>query len=44
MKKLMNVVTPMISIACLTATSYMLLKNRKNIMDILIEEIETMSK
>lgn len=41
MKKLMNIITPAIAVGCLAATSYMLMKNKKNMLDVIIEEIET---
>ena len=42
MKKVMNVVNPLITMGCLALTSYVVLKNIKNMLDVIIEEIETM--
>lgn len=42
LKKLMNIVSPVISISCLAATSYLLLKDKKNMLDVIIEEVESM--
>ena len=41
--KIMNVVSPVIAGACLAATSYIVLKNKKNMLDVIIEEIESMN-
>ena len=40
--KVMNVVNPLITMGCLALTSYVVLKNKKNMLDVIIEEIETM--
>lgn len=42
MGKIMNTVMSVTSIGCLAATTYIALKSRKNILDVIIEEIETM--
>ncbi len=42
MKKMMNLITPAITLGCLAATSYLVMKNKKNMLDVIIEEIETM--
>lgn len=41
MNKIMNIIAPTLAVGCLAATSYMLAKNKKNMLDIIIEEIET---
>ena len=41
MKKIMEIVTPTIALGCVAATTVMLAKNKKNMLDIIIEEIET---
>lgn len=42
MKTKMNILCPLISISCLALTGYLLyLKNGKNMIDIIIEEIDT---
>ena len=42
MKKMMNLVCPLISISCVIFTGYLLyMKNGKNMLDIIIEEIDT---
>lgn len=42
MRKFMTFVTTMSAVGCLAATSYMALKNKRTMLDVLIEEIETM--
>lgn len=42
MKKMMNVITPVVTVGCLAATAYVVMKNKKNMLDVIIEEIETM--
>lgn len=42
MKKIMNVVSPAITVMCLATTGYLLMKNKKTMLDVIIEEIETM--
>ncbi len=42
MKKMMKVVVPTVAVGVLAATSYLIAKNKKNMLDIIIEEIETM--
>jgi len=44
MKKMMSVITPAITIGCLAATGYMVMKNKKTMLDVIIEEIETMEQ
>ena len=41
MKKMMDIITPAVAVGCLAATSYMLMKNKKSMIDVIIEEIET---
>lgn len=40
MKKVMNILSPTIAVGCLAATTYLLAKNKKTMLDIIIEEIE----
>ena len=42
MKKMTNIITPMIATCCLAATAYVVMQNKKNMLDVIIEEIETM--
>lgn len=42
MKKMMSIITPAITLGCLAATGYIVMKNKKNMLDVIIEEIETM--
>ena len=42
MGKIMNTIMTVTSIGCLAATSYIALKGKKNMLDVIIEEIETM--
>ena len=43
MKKIMNVITLSTTLGCIAATSYLVMKKKnKNMLDIIIEEIETM--
>lgn len=42
MKKMMNVISPAITVCCLATTSYLVMKNKKTMLDVIIEEIETM--
>lgn len=42
MKKMMSIITPAITVGCLAATSYLVMKNKKTMLDVIIEEIETM--
>ena len=42
MGKIMNTVMSITSIGCLAATTYMVLKSKKNMLDVIMEEIETM--
>lgn len=41
MKKMMNIVTPMVSVMCLATASYLVMKKKKTMLDVIIEEIET---
>lgn len=42
MKKIINTLAITTTLGCVAATSYMIMKNkRKNMLDIIIEEIET---
>lgn len=42
MKKMMNIIAPAITVGCLAATGYIISKKKKNMLDVIIEEIETM--
>lgn len=42
MGKIMNAVMSVTSIGCLAATTYIALKGKRNMLDVIIEEIETM--
>lgn len=42
MKKAMNMIAPIVSLGCLAATSYLIMESKKNMLDVIIEEIETM--
>ena len=43
MNKIMNALTVTTTLGCVAATSYLVMKNKKkNMLDIIIEEIETM--
>lgn len=40
-KKTMDLLAASAAVGCAAATSYFLMKNRKNMLDVIIEEIET---
>lgn len=42
MNKVMKVITPIISVGCLATAAYMMMEKKKNMLDVIIEEIETM--
>ena len=42
MKKVMTVVAPVLSLGLLATTGYLLMNSKKNMLDVIIEEIETM--
>ncbi len=42
MKKAMNIVAPLVSLGCLAVTGYLVMESKKNMLDVIIEEIETM--
>lgn len=42
MGKIANTISSITSIGCLALTGYIVMKNRKNMLDVIIEEIETM--
>jgi hypothetical protein len=43
MRKIMNSLMMLTTVSCLAATSYMALKSKKNMLDVIIEEIDSIN-